>query len=147
MEYLKSYINEYIVKVKVHTSIGQLLSNDAFLLEHTDHEFSIAHRLALYLQQEFADWNVDCEYNRIGEQPKRINGNIIRPDIVVHHRGIKKDNLLAIETKKTTNSDSIQEDRLRLVEFGRTYGYKYTLFLLFKVGSEFGIDNETWNTI
>jgi hypothetical protein len=52
-----------------------------------------------------------------------------------------------IETKKTTNTGSREEARLRLVEFGRTYEYKYSLFLQFRVGREFGIDEETWTTL
>jgi hypothetical protein len=99
MEYMKSYIDEDTVKSKVHVAIGLLLSNDAVLLEDEDHEISIAHRLALYLQQEFADWNVDCDYNRFHNEPKLLNGALIRPDIIVHHRRID-DNLLVVETKK-----------------------------------------------
>jgi hypothetical protein len=65
------------VERKVKCSINKLMEFDDFLLEKDVNERSITHKLAEYMQQEFKDWDVDCEYNRMinGDLnvPKRIN--------------------------------------------------------------------------
>ena len=51
-------------------SIRLLIKNDFYLLEIGTNERSVAHKLAEYLQQEFPNRHVDCEYNRHGERIK-----------------------------------------------------------------------------
>ncbi len=62
----------------------------------------IAHKLAEYLTPRFPKWDVDCEYNRLFDEAKRLNirGQVVHviPDIIVHHRDTL-DNLLVIEAK------------------------------------------------
>jgi len=52
----------------VHRRISQALetlhAKDQYLLDQDVHERTIAQRLAIYLEHEFAGWHVDCEYNR-----------------------------------------------------------------------------------
>jgi hypothetical protein len=52
--------------------IEKLCQRDLILIQNDVNERSISHRLALYLQNEFPEWDVDCEYNPQGEEPKVI---------------------------------------------------------------------------
>ena len=129
---------EKIIKV----SVEKLLSKDSFLLKSDVNERTITHRLAIYLEECFSDWNVDCEYNRDRFDTKkldlfkvRLNSDILKlvtvyPDIIVHKRGTK-DNLLVIEVKKSSNKneDTIKFDNLKLKEYKRQLGYQYTFFI------------------
>jgi hypothetical protein len=116
---------------KVENALRTLLANDHYLLEIDVHERTITHRLAMYLQNEFLDWNVDCEYNRNWDEVKQIqttkqlsttfpqisshNDSVtIFPDIIIHHRK-SSDNLLVIEVKKTTSS--LSNLKLRIQTF------------------------------
>lgn len=94
----------------------------------------IAHRLAVYLEQLLPGWNVDCEFNRQGDEndPKALeSGSRVRPDIIVHHRGQveREHNLLAIELKK---ADAVT-DHVKVEEYtsapagSRKFQYQYGL--------------------
>lgn len=128
------------IKEKVHISLGVFFKNDSFLLEAGVHERSIAHKLAEYLQDEFPDWHVDCEYNKKGRTDKILDGiqgcteqkttGKIYPDIIVHLRNTER-NLLVIEIKKNNESDPCDIKKLELLtEPDR--GYEYTLGLYLK---------------
>ena len=129
------------IQKKVHIAIGVLFKNDAFLLENEVHERSIAHKLAEYLQDEFPDWHVDCEYNRKGRDGKILKGihecfeqrktDRIFPDIIVHIRNTDK-NLLVIEIKPNVNSDACDVKKLELLtKPDNGYEYKLGLYLSF----------------
>jgi hypothetical protein len=83
---------------KVGLAVQQLIANDADLFIHDLHERTVTGRLADHLRPHFPEWHVDCEYNREGHEIKRVNGNVVVPDIIVHRRGTQ-DNLLVIEAK------------------------------------------------
>src|SRR6267154_393552 len=79
------------------------------LLEKDLGERTLTHRLAVHLEKQFAGWDVDCDYNRLGERTLRLPhgtivstddhlGKSVYPDIVVHRRAVP-DNLLAIEVR------------------------------------------------
>lgn len=53
---------------RTRIALGVLQKNDSFLLENEVNERTIAHKFAEYLQKQFPDWNVDCEYNRMGDK-------------------------------------------------------------------------------
>lgn len=53
------------IKGKVLEAKRLLLLNDQFLLEYDLNERTISHKFADYLQRQFPDWHVDCEYNRV----------------------------------------------------------------------------------
>lgn len=128
-------------------AIKQLLIEDRYLLDHDANERSLSHRLAGHLTPRFRDWQVDCEYNLMGHDPKRVrldgselvraddtNGSLVYPDIIIHHRGVPEaaGNLLAVEIKKTTTAKSSKDaDKLRA--YRRHLGYEYTLLLIFGV--------------
>ena len=141
--------SELEVKKKVEIALGMLLKNDSFLLEHDVNERSISHKLAEYLQQLFPDYNVDCEYNKRGEDiPKTIqkyweklkNDNpLVYPDIIVHRRSTD-DNLLIIEAKNSSNGSRKERDYdlIKLKAYlskGDKYLYKVAAFIEYPVGN------------
>jgi hypothetical protein len=67
-------------------------------------EQTLTFRLGLYLANQFPDYNVDCEYNRLWDGKKRcLRFGILwmKPDVVVHIRQSDEANLICIEAKKT----------------------------------------------
>jgi len=133
------YTDNEIMK-KVHISLEVLFKNDLFLIENLVHERSIAHKLAEYLQHEFPDWNVDCEYNKkdrdtkildeINECSKDRKKDIVYPDIIIHKRDTDC-NLLVIEIK---NNKEAPCDIKKLELFTSNvldYKYKMGLFIKF----------------
>jgi hypothetical protein len=86
------------------------------------------------LRPHFAEWDVDCEYNRDGHEIKRVDGNIVVPDIIVHHRGTP-DNLLVIEVKKSNTRAPDEEDIAKLHSYRESdLRYQNGLFLKLLVG-------------
>lgn len=143
------------IEILVNNALDRLYYNDRYLLEHDVNELSITHKLARYLEDIFFYYDVDCEYNRIGDIAKRLNRNLYekykgilgykidnilkeknndklaKPDIILHKRGRNDQNLLAIEVKKSDNKDD-NYDRLKLIIYtDKDYGlnYKYGLFI------------------
>lgn len=107
---------EYI-KSTVEGAVLTLLEDDEILFQREASEWSVAHRLGVYLEvlsQDFPEWDIDCEFNRqpyseestefATHQTKKVEGDTRRPDIIVHKRAdpeseFEGDNLLAIELK------------------------------------------------
>jgi len=127
------------IKEKIERAIRTLLKNDLFLLINNLDEWTISHKLAEYLQQEFPDWHVDVEYNRNKEQLKRLEEELFRPDIIVHIRNTNN-NLLAVEIKKSNNLETLRVDKDRLKKLTSPkgkYKYKYGLLVIFYVGDKY----------
>ena len=96
----------------------------SFLFEHDLGERTLTHRLAVYLEGQFAGFEVDCDYDRLGERTLHLPhgtivstddhlGKSIYPDIVVHQRDIPN-NLLAVEVRKASNHQPIEHDQHKL---------------------------------
>ena len=109
---------------KVVAALGEFYVREAFLLDKDAGERALAHRLAVHVERQFSGWDVDCEYDRLGERTLRLpHGTIVStdehlaksvfPDIVVHQRDIPN-NLLAIELRKATNHQPIEHDQQKL---------------------------------
>jgi hypothetical protein len=88
-------------------ALREFYAQEAFLLDNELGERALTHRLAVHLERHYPGWEVDCEYNRLGERALRLPrgtivstddplGKSIFPDIVVHRRAIPN-NLLAVE--------------------------------------------------
>jgi hypothetical protein len=58
---------------QVVATIREFLRRDRALLIYDVNERSVTHRLAGYVQTQFRGWDVDCEYNRNYDDPKRLN--------------------------------------------------------------------------
>jgi hypothetical protein len=120
------------VKQAVASCLHILHQSDRALFVNDVSERAITHKLAEYLQAQFKDFNVDCEYNRnscnglqnpkllrlladekskikekaLGQHPnleEEIHSSVSTyPDIIVHRRLSNDHNLLVIEVKKET---------------------------------------------
>jgi hypothetical protein len=108
----------------VVAALGEFYAREASLLDKDAGERALAHRLAVHVEKQFSGWEVDCEYDRLGERTLRLpHGTIVStddhfaksvfPDIVVHQRDIPN-NLLAIELRKATNHQPIEHDQQKL---------------------------------
>jgi hypothetical protein len=109
---------------KVVTALQNLYARESFLFEKDLGERTLTHRLAVHVEKQFPGWEVDCDYNRLGERTLRLpHGTIVStddhlaksiyPDIVVHKREIPN-NLLAIEVRKAANHQPPEHDRHKL---------------------------------
>lgn len=109
---------------KVVSALSEFYARETHLLQKDLGERTLTHRLAVSLERQFPEWDVDCDYNRLGERTWRLPkasivstddelGKSIYPDIVVHHRGVPE-NLLAIEVRKASNYQSLEHDRHKL---------------------------------
>ncbi len=134
------------VKRRVLIALRRLYKDDHDLLDVWAHERSLTHKLAEYLQQEFPAWNVDCEYNRFNNEPKRLTeirkkvlsddleSRTVYPDIIVHKRR-RPENLLVIEVKKSKPSGNLETDEhdekklMRFTEIDE-FLYEYALYIL-----------------
>ena len=109
---------------RVIRALGEFYARETHLLEKDLGERVLTHRLAVHLENQFSGWDVDCDYNRLGERRLRLPkgsivstgddiGKSVYPDIVVHRRTIPE-NLLAIEIRKGANHQPLEHDRHKL---------------------------------
>lgn len=109
---------------KLVAALREFYAHEGFLLDRDFGERALTHRLAVHVERQFPGWDVDCDYNRLGERTLRLpHGTIastddtlsksIYPDIVVHRRAIPN-NLLAIEVRKAANHQPLEHDRQKL---------------------------------
>ena len=136
------YMDHSIVKQKVNNALKKLRQKDDVLLEINVSEMTISHKLAEYLQCEFPDFSVDCEYNRhldlkkTLKTPKDLTNwddlelKTIFPDIIIHKRMTNEENLLIIEMKKSSNQTNREFDRTKIHAMMKApYNYDFGLFL------------------
>jgi hypothetical protein len=143
------------IEKAIIAALDLLLRADADILEIDINERTISHIFANYLKSHFPGWNVDCEYNRNHDDPKRLNiqrrnvtsddtqATTVYPDIIVHRRGTDQ-NLLVIEMKKTTNQESDDYDLGKLRAFKQQLGYRFAVFIKVKTDGVVGIDRVQW---
>jgi hypothetical protein len=109
---------------KVVAALKEFYACEAFLFEHDLGERALTHRLAVQLERQFPDFQVDCDFDRLGPRTLQLPhgsivstddhlGKSIYPDIVVHQRTVPH-NLLAIEVRKAGNHQPIEHDRHKL---------------------------------
>jgi hypothetical protein len=109
---------------KLVAALQEFYARESYLLERDLGERALAHRLAVQIECQFAGWDVDCDYNRLGERMLRLPrgtivstddalGKSVYPDIVVHQRAVPK-NLLAVEVRKAANHQPLDHDRYKL---------------------------------
>jgi len=151
------------IKIKVLESIEQLYTYDLVLIKNNLCERTITHKLAEYLQKRFAEYNVDCEYNRDVTQGKNHKKTITLndafahrrdsenynqnsellyqeystyPDIIIHRRESNDSNILIIEAKKSNSIIGYGHDSVKLSAFTDLdggYKFKYGLFIEFNI--------------
>ena len=55
-----------------HQVVNDFVANEADLFSVDVNERTISSKLACYLDKCFADWDVDCEYNRLGSGRREL---------------------------------------------------------------------------
>jgi hypothetical protein len=116
----------------MHSELNRLISalqefymRERGILERDLGERALIHRLAVQIERQFPGWDVDCDYNRLGERTMLLPrgtivstddslGKSVYPDIVVHRRTVPN-NLLAIEVRKTANHQPLAHDLHKLM--------------------------------
>ena len=109
---------------KVVKAVEAFYAGEGVLFDKDLGERTLTHRMAVHLEQQFDGWEVDCDYNRLGERLLKLPhgtivstddelGKSIFPDIVVHRRAVPE-NLLAVEVRKATNHQPIEHDHHKL---------------------------------
>ncbi|HKY21990.1 MAG TPA: hypothetical protein VJM31_12300 [Vicinamibacterales bacterium] len=133
---------------RIRRSMARVLDNDLWVLQHGPSERAVAHRLAVYLEQEFSGWSTDCEYNRQGDEGGRKKAVLsayelpkaVDPDIIVHRRGPDGPNLLVIEVKPASGDDNDKEhDRQKLQAYlEKPHSYAFAVFLTYECKEKTG---------
>ena len=131
----------------------RFLEHDSYLLTSKANERSITHRLTIYVEHEFPEFNVDCEFNRKGLETKKLEsfkkevssddtkGVSVYPDIIVHHRGTAN-NFVVIEAKTSAEDEECQKpnpctcDRCKLRAYKVDLGYAHAFYVIFPVDRE-----------
>ena len=57
---------------KVITALQELFAHESVLFERDVGERALTHRLAVHVERQFSGWDVDCEYDRLGERMLRL---------------------------------------------------------------------------
>lgn len=153
----------------MNSALKKLVEEDLYLLKRDVNERTITHQFAIYLAEEMnkeEDWNVDVEYNRNGDDPKRIeaicdecfsnisiptydlDAKTVYPDIIIHERGSHENNLLIIEIKKReyrnrTEFDEGDECKIKaFMDPHQDYKYQFGIQLNFIVGESSNHETE-----
>lgn len=146
---------EEIIKARLESALNKLLRRDIDLLRLDVNERAITHRLAMYLQEDFLEWDVDCEYNRSHDQVKQLkfpegecrpddtNAKTVFPDVIVHRRNTDQ-NLLVIEVKKDSNNEGEDYDLEKLRAFKSELGYSSAAFIRFQTRGRPGAEPIRW---
>ena len=113
-----------------YRALYKVYSNDSLLIKNKCCERSIVFRLGLYLAEYLRgrELDVDCEYNKEGENPKSLPQQKYNfPDIIVHKRMCSESNQLIVEVKMFNNSKTkgLEQDRKKLVGFTQNELYRY----------------------
>lgn len=135
-------MESFEVRSALERALECLVREHAALFTADANERSITHWLASIIAPMFPTWHVDCEYNRVGAQPKRVvvpasdvpandrDAQTVYPDIIVHRRNTDE-NLLVIEAKKAARVSAVVDDEQKLDAFvytptsGGGLGYRF----------------------
>lgn len=138
-------MNQNQIVEKLETAYKKLIKEDEHLFRVDANERSLTHKYAEYIQQEFPEWRVDCEYNRNGPDIKKIeslkksissdnpDAVSVYPDIIIHQRDTD-DNLVVVEAKKSNNTESDDE---KLQCYKQDLKYQYAFAVKFLIGDDF----------
>lgn len=102
-------MNNSIIKVKIREALKLFIAKDKQTLLRVDiYEPTISHRIAVYLEELFPEFDIDCEYNKtlLGKK-KDMNGKVIRPDIIIHTRMTNETNSVIAEIKKSGKNSKL----------------------------------------
>ena len=145
------------IATRLNRAIAMVMEGDSDVVANGRNERAVAHRLALYLQNEFPRWHVDCEFNRQGRnrERKKVEAKrpslppsrkgskyaLVDPDVNIHKRGPDGPNLLAIELKVAGTAD-LKRDRAKLKAYltESHLRYEYAVLLTYQTGADARFD-------
>lgn len=134
------------VSSAIADALDQLFQHCGHQLRIDVGERALAGRLAEYIRPHFKDHDVEIEYNRMGDAPKKLawdeNLERVYPDIIVHRPMTNEQNLLVIELKKSSSHQPKENDIKKLAAFRNDLEYQYALFLRLGVGDQAGTITE-----
>lgn len=120
----------------VRDALTLLENEQRELIELDVSERALSHHLAGYIAERVpGEFDVDVEYNRHRQYPKRLNlpprdarddelrATTVFPDIIVHVRGSDDWNEIVLEVKKL--GESVDYDDLKLRAFQTQLGYRH----------------------
>jgi hypothetical protein len=131
-------MNQSEIEARLREAVNRLYEHDVLLLEYEVGERAVTAKLACYLAPLFPDYDVDVEYNRHGLDPKVLDlpaichgggTKLIIPDVIVHRRGRDHDNLLVVEVKKETNTESRDCDRVKIQGMKQHFKYDWGVLI------------------
>jgi len=125
----------------LNSAFDELFARDCILFDlgaRGISEQTATFRLGYYLQQLFASHDVDCEYNGLGiglKKDERVDQQWMKPDVIVHVRKLKEENLCVIEAKKAANwKAGWNEIEQKLKAFTRKPGnYEYRIGVAWRI--------------
>lgn len=126
-------MNNSIIKGKIREAIKLFITKDKQALLGVDiYEPTISHRIAVYLEKLFPDFDIDCEYNKtlLGKK-KNMNGKKIRPDIIIHTRSTNEDNSVILEIKKSGRNSKLSKSDIEKLKscMNGTLNYDLGVFI------------------
>lgn len=128
-------------------AIDDFYKSDSELAKRGGMEQACVSRIAYYFQRrvnlcaklKVYNVNVDCEYNKHADDPKRDSTNtLIRPDLILHNRGGDNNNILVAEFKAKNNKKNYDNDRKKLKTYTAPgkFNYKIGIFIVLKDDKE-----------
>lgn len=135
------------IKDKIKKCLEKLYEKDAELFNRNDGkglcERCLVFRFALYLQEAFRNYFVDCDFNSAQINGQPVSGKPITNsdgtatkrfvDIIVHKRTFNHNNdFICFEIKKWNNHNSkaSKKDKNNLNVLTSEYGYRYGFYLI-----------------
>jgi len=130
------------IEAVLNAALDKFFERDEHLLAADTSERSMSHRIAVYLGEQVHGYDVDCEYNRDGINPKELCLDVekvssaddeavtVFPDIIVHRRGNNDHNLLVIEMKKAAALRGRDHDLNKLHAFRQQLDYAFAVHLI-----------------
>lgn len=140
------------LKQRFERALLNFQSHEQYLFQNDLGERTLEAKLSKYLQEEFEEFNVDCEYNRNLDEVKRLvrikeyvkerrknnmltdfeesHGINVSPDIIVHIRGNNSNNKIIIEIKKDdSHIDDVKFDKAKIEAYKSELKYSLGIFL------------------
>lgn len=136
------------IKEKIKKCLRKLYTQDAVLFERNQSkglcERCLVFRFGLYLQKEFPNHFVDCDFNSASVNSRDVRGKPITDtdgrtstnrfvDIIIHKRTTQTNtDFICFEIKKWNNYDkeATEKDKNNLKVLTSEYGYKYGFYLI-----------------
>ena len=148
--------SEIIILGILTDSIAEFYEKDKTLITDVSQyrvgiEQACAFRIGHYFcnkikESSFHFYDIDMEYNKNGTDPKCINNNRIRPDLIVHKRGSNSDNFLVVEFKNDLKNN-VLNDVMKIENLTDSSGqYKYQISVLVELGKDLNSINYRYFT-